>query len=142
VTTFLLDTNVLLALSDQQHIHYERAHRWFDASGGSWATCSITENGFVRIASRPSYPNPPGDAPTVLAILRQLVRVSGHQFWAADVSILDVLEPDAVITPSQITDTYLLGLAAHRGGKLATLDTRIPVHAVHGGREAIEFVIE
>jgi hypothetical protein len=29
MTTYLLDVNVLLALSDPMHIHHEAAHRWF-----------------------------------------------------------------------------------------------------------------
>jgi predicted nucleic acid-binding protein len=56
------------------------------------------------------------------------------------VSLLDVLVPDATISHSQITDLYLLGLAAHNGGRLATLDSRINATAVRGGREAL-FVI-
>jgi len=31
-----------------------------------------------------------------------------------------------------------LGLAVHTGGKLTTLDQRIPVAAVRGGRDALE----
>ncbi len=58
MTIYLLDVNVLLALSDPMHIHHEAAHRWFAAKGQSaWATSPITENGFVRIASHPNYPN-------------------------------------------------------------------------------------
>ena len=63
-----------------------------------------------------------------------------HVFWPDDISILEMLELDAAITHSQITDLYLLGLAAHKGGKLATLDSRINATAVRGGREAL-FVI-
>ena len=142
MTTFLLDVNVLLALSDPQHIHFDLAHRWFAENAKSWATCPIAENGYIRIASRPNYPNPPGDVPTVLALLRGLIGASGHEFWSDEITIRDLLEPGVVITPSQITDVYLLGLSVHRGGKLATLDTRIPVHAIRGGREAIEFLID
>ena len=72
MTTFLLDINVLLALSDPLHIQHEAAHQWFAQEGKkSWATCPLTENGFVRIASHPQYPNRPGDALMVLAILRK-----------------------------------------------------------------------
>jgi len=49
--------------------------------------------------------------------------------------------PDAVITHAQITDVYLLGLAAHNKGKLATLDRRIPVEVIDGGRQALELII-
>ena len=33
MTIYLLDVNVLLALSDPMHIHHEAAHRWFAAKG-------------------------------------------------------------------------------------------------------------
>ncbi len=139
----LLDVNVLLALVDTQHVHHEPANLWFENLRSSgWATCPITENAFVRILSRVSYPNSPGDLSVTLPMLRQFCQVGRHEFWPDDVSILDALEPDALITPSQLTDVYLLGLAAYHGGKLATLDNRIPVHAVRGGRDAIEFLLD
>ena len=142
MTTYLLDVNLLLALSDPMHVHHEVAHGWFTQIGHrDWATCPITENGFVRVASHPSYPNRPGDAPAVLAILRQLCQAEGHHFWAEDISLLDLLRPEAVVIHSQITDVYLLGLAAHKGGKLATLDRHIPVVAVHQGHEALELIV-
>jgi len=141
MTTYLLDVNLLLALSDPMHIHHEAAHRWFAEKGHqSWATCPITENGFIRIASHPNYPNRPGDVPAVYAILRQLCEAPGHKFWTEDISIIEILEHNAIITHSQTTDIYLAGLAVHRESKLATLDQRIPVHAFRGGKEAIEIV--
>jgi uncharacterized protein len=141
VTTYLLDVNLLLALADPMHIHHEAAHRWFEGRGHqSWATCPITENGFVRVASHPNYPNRPGDVLAVLAILSHLREVQGHEFWAEDVGILDILAPGAIITHAQVTDVYLAGLAVHRGGKLATLDQRIPVDAIRGGKRAVELI--
>jgi toxin-antitoxin system PIN domain toxin len=141
VTTYLLDINLLLALTDPMHVHHEAAHRWFVEKGRtSWATCPLTQNGFIRIASHPNYPNRPGDVPAVTAILRQLCATQGHQFWTEDISILEILEPAAIITHAQITDIYLAGLAVHKNGKLATLDQRIPVNAVQGGEDALEVV--
>jgi uncharacterized protein len=141
MTTFLLDINLLLALSDPMHMHHEAAHHWFSDQGQqSWATCPITENGFLRIASHPNYPNRPGGLPAVLVILRQLCETPGHQFWGEDISTLDILLPDAIISQGQITDVYLAGLAFHRKGKLATLDKHIPVEAFQGGKEAVEII--
>jgi toxin-antitoxin system PIN domain toxin len=142
MTIYLLDVNLLLALSDPMHIHHESAHRWFAEKGQqSWSTCPITENGFIRIASHPSYPNRPGDVTAVVDIFRQLCEAPGHRFWPEDLSILQILESDAIITHAQITDVYLLGLAVHKRGKLATLDQRIPTAAVRGGRKALELII-
>jgi hypothetical protein len=142
VTTYLLDVNLLLALTDPMHIHHEVAHLWFVEKGQqAWATCPLTENGFVRIASHPNYPNRPGEAPVVLDILRQLCETPGHHFWTDNISLLQILAAGAIITHGQITDVYLLGLAVHRKGKLATLDQRIPSQAVRQGRDALELII-
>jgi hypothetical protein len=35
---------------------------------------------------------------------------------------------------------YLLGLAIHKAGKLATLDQHLPAAAVAGGRDALEVI--
>jgi len=141
MTIYLLDINLLLALTDPMHVHHEPAHQWFaEKAQHAWATCPLTENGFIRIASHPSYPNRPGDVATVFAILRQLCQATGHHFWPEDLSILETLLPDGVITHSQITDVYLLGLAVHHKGKLATLDQRIQANAVRDGRQALELI--
>jgi predicted nucleic acid-binding protein len=48
----LLDVNVLLALLDQAHVHHARARKWFLARAlDGWASCPLTQNGFVRIIS-------------------------------------------------------------------------------------------
>ncbi len=141
MTAYLLDVNVLLALSDPMHVHHEAAHQWFAEKGSqAWATCPITENGFVRVASNPQYPNRPGDVPVVLVILRRFCGAAGHVFWAEDISLREVLRPDVVLTHAQITDAYLLALAARKGGKLASLDQRIPAAAVPGGADALELI--
>jgi toxin-antitoxin system PIN domain toxin len=141
VTVYLLDVNLLLALSDPMHVHHEIAHRWFAEHGHqAWATCPITENGFVRIASHPRYPNRPGDVAAVLSILRRSCAAEGHHFWAEDVSLREILEPGYAVTPAQITDVFLLGLAVHNRGMLATLDQRIPASAVRGGPGACELI--
>lgn len=123
------------------HVHHDVAHRWFAGTGaGAWATCPITENGFVRIASHPRYPNRPEDLGAVLAILRQFCAARGHHFWTEDVSIRDLLRSDRIITHAHVTDAFLLGLAIHKGGKLATLDQRLPVVALHAGARALELI--
>lgn len=139
--TYLLDVNLLLALSDPMHVHHEVAHRWFERTGRyGWATCPITENGFVRIASHPKYPNRPGDVGAVLAILRQFCEVDGHRFWDEGITIRELLLPGSLTTYNHITDVYLLGLAVYHGGKLATLDQKIPASGVQGGVSALEVI--
>jgi toxin-antitoxin system PIN domain toxin len=141
MTTYLLDVNVLLALVDPVHIHHEAAHRWFAEKGSlAWATCPLTENGFLRVASHPRYPNRPGDVPVVMAYLQAFCDVDGHHFWVDEISLRDVLDSDHIITHAQVTDVYLLALAIHKGGMLASLDQHIPVAAVPGGGAALKLI--
>lgn len=139
MTTYLLDVNLLLALSDPMHVHHEPAHHWFESVGHiSWATCPITENGYVRIAGHPSYPNRPGDAQVVLDLLRRFCLHEGHNFWPDAVSLRNVVRSNVAVTHGQITDLYLIALALHHGGKLATLDQRLTTTAIVGGEGVLE----
>ena len=142
MTVYLLDVNVLLALSDPMHVHHNIVHQWFVNTGQeAWATCPITENGLVRIASHPKYPNRPGDSSLVLQILRQLCQAEGHQFWSEDISLRTILPDTTSFTHSQVTDLFLLGLAIHKGGKLATLDRRIPAGVISSGPPAMATIL-
>ena len=134
----LLDINVLLALLDSDHVHHERARDWVSTEiRHGWASCAITQNGFVRIISQPRYPSP---VPPGLAVER-LTRASNteyHEFWPCSVSLLDehVIDRSRLVGPRQVTDAYLLALAARHDGRLVTFDCSIPLDAVHGAREA------
>lgn len=141
---YLLDVNLLLAMMDGQHAAHAPAHAWFDEfANEGWATCPITENGFVRIISNRKYPNPtatPGEAADMLvAAMRD---VKGHQFWPDDISLLsdDHFRRDRLLSPAQITDAYLLALAGKHQGHLATLDRRLITDAVNGGRQNLHIV--
>ena len=131
----LLDVNVLVALFDPDHIHHEIAHDWFaDHRKDGWATCPTTENGFVRVLTNPAYLTPAPRAKEVIERL-QTFRASGfHHFWPDSVSLADpsVFNAAMIRGHRQVTDIYLLGVAAKAGGCLATLDRSIPVSAVKG----------
>ena len=68
--------------------------------------------------------------------LAQATRHASHEFWPADVSLLDpkVVDPSRVQGPRQVTDVYLLALAITHDGCFATFNTSIPVSAVPGAR--------
>src|SRR5690242_2072517 len=121
----LLDVNVLLALLDRAHVHHARARQWFQSQAAAgWASCPLTQNGFVRIISQPAYPQPISTADAI-SLLHAATSTNLHAFWAADISLLDpaVLDRSRVHGPRQLTDLYLLALAVQRGGCLATFDT-------------------
>ena len=133
--TALLDVNVLIALFDPEHIHHDAAHAWFGGSArGSWATCPLTENGFVRIASNPNYPGRKTTVADAMQRLADFCDSDSHTFWPDSLSLR---ERDHFIARSirghrQITDVYLLSLAKHNGGVLATFDRSIPPSAIPG----------
>lgn len=138
----LLDISILIALCDPNHVAHERVTLWFEETGGkAWVSCPITENGFVRIISSPSYPGLSGSVPVAAELLRRLRRHRGHHFWADDYSITNrIVDLRRIAGPKQVTDLYLLGLAAQRKGKFSSLDLTIPAKLVQGGAEAYEVV--
>ena len=132
----LLDVNVLVALFDPHHLHHDAAHDWFaDNRGAGWATCPMTENGFIRVVSHPTYGL--GEwVETAAARLREFCASGGHQFWRDAISLRDeIFDLSRAGGAKQLTDIYLLGLAANRKGRLATFDRSIPVGAVAGATE-------
>ncbi len=118
----LLDVNALVALAWDSHVHHARAREWFlENSLHGWATCPITESGFVRVSSNPKVlPIPVGidAAHTVLATLRAL---DGHRFLNDDVSLCDADVP-SMTGHRQVTDAHLLTLARRHGARLVTFD--------------------
>ena len=136
----LLDVNVLIALLDRRHVHHEPAHSWFAAEQAKgWATCPLTQNAVLRILGQPRYPNSPGPPAVVAPLMAELIRHPQHQFWPDSLSLLGQSSVDVsrLLDASQLTDTYLLALAVHHGGRLVSFDRRLSCQGVAGGREAL-----
>ena len=133
----LLDVNALVALAWDSHVQHAAMREWFAAEGSSgWATCPITESGFVRVSSNPkALPSAigVGAARSVLAALRAL---DSHRFLVDDVSILAPDVPE-VAGYRQVTDAHLLTLARRSGVRLVTFDAGI--RALADGRD-VEFL--
>jgi len=126
----LPDINVLIALHDPAHLGHEKAHRRFRSEvRNGWATCPLTENGFVRVLSQPQYPNNVDSVAVALHILQNMVSTyaANHQFWHDSPSLRDstLFHASAIAGPKQIADVYLLGLCQYNGGRLITLDAGI-----------------
>jgi toxin-antitoxin system PIN domain toxin len=139
----LLDVNFLIALFDPDHVHHDLAHDWFaDNRARGWATCAVTENGFVRVLANPAYGSAVCRPADLVARLRQLSDIEGHQFWTDSVSLRDpALFDCSRVGYRQLTDVYLLGLAYKKGGALATFDRTIPAAAIVGApRDLLEVV--
>lgn len=134
-TLLLLDVNVLVALFHPDHVHHEAAHDWFaDHRHHGWATCPVTENGFLRVALALSPPEEWLRPSRLIALLEQFCGSDGHRFWDDAVSLRDrtIFDLSFVAGPRQLTDVYLLGLAKKMNGRLATFDRKIPLKAVRG----------
>jgi toxin-antitoxin system PIN domain toxin len=125
VTAFLFDVNLLIALMWPAHEDHDRAQQWFahNAHHG-WATCPFTQAAFVRIVANPAF-SPDAVTPVeAAALLASNLKHHNHQFWADEIPLTQAIEPfaDRLAGHQQVTDAYLLGLAIHRKGKLATMD--------------------
>ena len=128
---YLLDINVLIAVADPDHEHHGKAEAFFLANHrAGWATCPLTENGFVRILSSPKYPNGARSSEEACGVLRQLCSHSGHRFWPDDLSLRALTN---LPVSRHLTDHYLLSLALHRNGKLVSLDRHINAALIPGG---------
>lgn len=141
MSVYLLDVSVLIAIHDHGHIHHQRAIAWFGRiRAGGWATCPLTENGFIRIASNPKYPRLDGGPDVLARLLEETCEVGVHEFWADSLQPSFVFREDLSLTFDQLTDIYLLSLAIEHDGRLATLDEHIPAHVLSGGPEALEVI--
>ena len=129
----LLDVNVLIALAWDSHVHHVRVREWFlENSPRGWATCPVTESGFVRVSSNPKVLPSAIGIDAARAVLVALRGLDGHHFLSDDVSLSDSDVP-AMTGHRQVTDAHLLALARRRGTRLVTLDAG--VFALGGGRD-------
>ena len=114
----LLDVNFLIACGWESHAEDLRANRWLSRAA-SFATCPISEMGFLRVSLSPAYAAGFADA---LAALSAIVNMSTHRFL-----------PDAtraqslprVNTGKDVTDAHLVHLARRHRLKLATFDAAL-----------------
>ena len=114
--TVLLDSNVLVALVQQNHVHAEPANAWFAGLDEPYATCPITQGALLRLLLRAGVS--PVDA---RASLQSVVDGERHRFWPDELDYLAV-RLDGVVGHRQVTDAYLAALARARGGRLVTFD--------------------
>lgn len=125
---YLLDVNALIALGIDHHVFHCRVENWLaslaENSVPKVATCSITELGFVRVASQvAAYSITLGQAKS---LLQQLKKSKVYDFrFIGDKNDISRL-PAWVSLPKQTTDGHLYQLARSNRAVLATLDRGIP----------------
>ncbi len=113
--TYLLDANVLIALTVAEHEHHVAASEWA-VSIRSFALCPVVEGALVRFLVRI------GERATVAQeILRALHADARCAVWPDELSYADV-DLTGVAGHRQVTDAYLVGLATGRRARLASFD--------------------
>ena len=126
--TALLDVNVLVALVWPTHVHHDAVLSWFrEHSNQGWATCPLTESGFVRLSCNPLVVRQLIAPSQAIELLAELRVIGSHSFWPLDLSMVDVPERIALRLQGyrQITDALLLATAMRYEGQLVTLDNRL-----------------
>jgi hypothetical protein len=93
----------------------------------NFATRAITQAGFIRVSTQLAVIGGAIDVSEAKVSLQRLTARSEHAYWPMDISYLEAVEPFETRMQGyrQITDAFLLGLAIHHKGKLATLDRAI-----------------
>jgi uncharacterized protein len=125
---YLLDTNLLIALLWPSHAQHDLAVRWFTRHRGrGWATCPLTEAGFVRIVSNPAFSRDAVTPREAAGLLAANTAASDHTFWPDELPFAEAsaCAGARLVGHQQVTDAYLMALALRRNGVLATLDQRI-----------------
>ena len=123
----LLDVNVLIALLEPGHGFFQKAQEWFKSSGkDNWGVCPLTEVGFVRITTNPSFYPGPRSHEQATFILAELANRPGYRYWPLlGLGYFDCTIRKAHLGHQQVTDAYLLGLAIKEDGVLVTFDKGI-----------------
>lgn len=132
----LLDVNALVALAWDTHVHHEVMSAWFDERKGPWATCPVSEAGFVRISSNPKVIVGALSVDEARGVLRDLRDVGEHRFLINDVSMTDADTP-RIVGHRQVTDALLLTVARRAGVPLVTFDAAIVTLAGGDGVELL-----
>ena len=129
--TRLLDVNALISLLDANHTHHAAVMGWFGQNQDRWASCPITQNGYLRIVTQDAYPNTISIS-AAIKTLTQAVSGPDHDFLPDDISLLDQQHFAHVHVQGhkQLTDIYLLALSVHHGAQFVTLDGGVPRVAV------------
>jgi len=125
MTAFLLDVNVLIALMWPAHENHTQAQGWFGRkSRDGWATCPFTQAAFVRIISNPAFSSDAVTPQEALKLLAANLNHPSHHFWPDEIGLVTATQAFVrrLVGHQQVTDAYLLGLALHKKGKLATMD--------------------
>jgi len=124
----LLDVNVLLALAWPNHQFHVASLRALQSRRDRWATCALTQLGFIRLSSNPAaIPTAKGPAEAA-ALLEAMVADPLHVYLESLPSPVAKGCREAfarILGCRQVTDAYLLLLARRNRAIFVTFDARL-----------------
>lgn len=121
----LLDVNVLVALAWPHHPFHRTATRRLEQHSAPWATCSITQLGFLRVSLNPAVVNTSVTPAEALSLLAAMTADPGHRYLEALPSPVASNAFQFVLGYQQVTDAYLVWLAGRVGARFLTFDTKL-----------------
>jgi uncharacterized protein len=127
----LLDVNVLLALAWPNHQFHMAAMSRLNADKCKWATCALTELGFIRLSSNATIVGVSKSPLEAAMLLALMIKDSQHVYLESlpsPASPLFLKSCQNIMCSKQVTDAYLLALAQMNQAILLTFDTRITAH--------------
>jgi toxin-antitoxin system PIN domain toxin len=122
----LLDVNALIALLWEDHEFHDKMAAWFGRHAKTgWATCAITQSGFIRVMSQSALIKPARSVAELAEVLANNLAHPAHRLLALDFGFTDVMTSctGRVVGHRQVTDAYLLTAAMRAGMKLLTFDS-------------------
>ncbi len=128
MASHLLDVNALIALLWEDHQFHDTMAAWFTKHArAGWATCAITQSGFVRVMSQPAVAKAGRSLAELSEVLANNVSHPTHRRLALDFDFTDVIAccTGGVVGHRQVTNAYLLTAATRAGMKLLTFDTGV-----------------
>jgi toxin-antitoxin system PIN domain toxin len=123
----LLDVNVLLAIAWPNHQFHAAAIAAL-SSQNRWATCALTQLGFTRLSSNPAAIATAKSPQEATGLLARLAADSLHIYLDSLPAPTSEHWRDAfasILGHQQVTDAYLLRLAAANNAVLVTFDRRL-----------------
>lgn len=124
MTTYLLDANVLIALTVAEHEHHEHASDWA-ADVDTFAVCPVVEGALIRFLLRLGE-----SIDAASALLHEVRRMPRCTFWPDSLSYEEA-SLDHIRSHRQVTDAYLASLAVANNGVLATFDRSLAAGLPH-----------
>jgi toxin-antitoxin system PIN domain toxin len=123
----LFDVNFLLALAWPQHQFHPIARSWFQKhQAHGWATCAVTQLGFIRLSSNRSYlPKSEKTPEEARQLLAALVDHPSHRFFSHLDAPVRFSEISRILGHQQLTDAYLLGVARLSKARFITFDKAV-----------------